>query len=139
MSTRRQPDADPTLTMPRPRSDRAVPPSDLSADAARRWSAIVAEFAVVDAAGLELLHAAFRSYDLSQTLAAVIAKDGPTFRDRFAQPRSHPLLPALRDARAAYLHALRSMNFDATPTHPRTGQPPKAIDLAFAQPRGGKR
>jgi len=139
MSTRRQPDADPTLTMPRPRSDRAVPPSDLSADAAQRWSALVEEFGVRDAAGLETLHVGLRSFDVSQTLAAVLERDGPIFLDRFGQPRAHPALPALRDARALYLHAIRWMNFDAVPVHPRTGQPPKRVDLVFAQPRGGRR
>ena len=126
-------------TLPQPRSDHPVPPSDLSPDAAQRWTALVAEFDVRDAAGLETLHVGFQNFDLADRLAAVIEADGVTFRDRFGQPRQHPLLPALRDARAAYLSAIRSMNFDATPTHPRTGQPPKAIGLTFAQPRGGKR
>lgn len=46
-----------------------------------------------------------------------------TFTDRFGQIKAHPLLPVERDARAAFLAGLRSLNLDFEPLHDGPGRP----------------
>jgi hypothetical protein len=35
-----------------------------------------------------------------------------TFKDRFGQVKVHPLLPSERDARAAFISAMRALNLN---------------------------
>ena len=118
--------------MRNPQKQVTPAPRHLSPDARKLWRAIVAEFAIDDAAGLAILRAALDAYDLAATAATAIAADGPTFRDRWNQTRAHPLLPVLRDQRAAFLAALKQLGLDVAPVRDRTGRPPKAVDLHFA-------
>jgi hypothetical protein len=111
----------------------ASPPRGLSAEAKRRWRALVLEYGVDDAAGIQILHTGLQSFDLAERAAATIAKDGPTFVDRFGQPRAHPLLPVLRDARAAYLQAIKQLNFDVEPANHKIGRPEKHRALHFGR------
>jgi hypothetical protein len=76
------------------------------------WREIIAEFSFDDPASLALLRSALEAHQRSRRCRLAIARDGETVRDRFGQVRAHPLLPTERDARAAFLAAMRVLNLD---------------------------
>ncbi len=100
------------------------PPHRLSAEAPRGWSKLAAEYGIVDDAGLLILNTAFEAFDRMLDTQASIAKDGATMVDRFGQMKAHPLLPVERDARAAFLAALKALNLDLEPLNAQPGRPP---------------
>jgi P27 family predicted phage terminase small subunit len=102
----------------------AKPPKTLSAESRAWWRRLVAEYAIVDDAGFLLLQTALESFDRMRRCQLAIDRDGELVRDRFEQPKPHPLLAAERDSRAQMLAALKAMNLDLEPLRPRPGRPP---------------
>jgi P27 family predicted phage terminase small subunit len=100
------------------------PPKGLSAEAAKRWKAIVAEYGIVDAGGLHVLSVGLEAFDRMRACQQTITEAGATFVDRFGQPRPHPLLSVERDSRAAYLAALKQLHLDLEPVRDMPGRPP---------------
>ena len=104
------------LTGPEPRVYRAPslpnPPGHLSAEARRRWRALVAEYDLRDEGAQQVLRLALEALDRALSSTAAIAAEGTTFKDRFGQPRPHPLLAVERDARGQFLAGLRVLNLD---------------------------
>jgi P27 family predicted phage terminase small subunit len=94
-------------------------PSHLSAEARAWWREIVTDFAIDDRAGLLLLTQAAEAWDRARDCRQAIERDGVTVRDRFDQVRPHPLLPAERDARAAFLQAVKHLHLDIAIPEPR--------------------
>jgi len=85
---------------------------------------LVADHVIDDAVGKALLTTALEAFDSMRASQAQIERDGATFKDRFGQLRSHPLLPVVRDSRAQFLAALKALNLDLVPTStPRVGRP----------------
>jgi P27 family predicted phage terminase small subunit len=115
------------------RSD-AKPPKTLSVEARRRWRELQQAYAITDPAGMQILSTGLEAFDRMKQCQAAIGRDGMTITDRFGQPKAHPLLAAERDARAQYLAALKSLNFDLEPIRDRPGRP-KAFEgvLKFAK------
>jgi P27 family predicted phage terminase small subunit len=101
----------------------AKPPSNLSAEAGKKWKALVEEYDIADAAGLQILTAGMEAFDRMRGAQRRIKAEGQTFKDRFGQLRAHPLLPVERDARAAMLAALKALNLDLEPLHDKPGRP----------------
>lgn len=99
------------------------PPAGLSVEAKGRWREVVAEYQIADAAGLQILATYCEAFDRMRGAQRRIKAEGQTFKDRFGQLRSHPLLVVERDARAAMLQALRAMNLDVEPLRDRAGRP----------------
>ena len=99
------------------------PPKALSAEARRTWRVLVAEYGVVDPAGLAILAAGLEAFDRMRGAQAAILVDGATFRDRFGQVQMHPAVRIERDSRAAWLAALKAMNFDLEPLQNHVGRP----------------
>ncbi len=102
-------------TPPKPRRsarDLAQPPEHLEATEADLWSAIVNDYLFADAASLALLAAAMEARQRMRRCREAIDRDGEAVRDRFEQLKPHPLLAAERDARAAFLSAMRLLNLD---------------------------
>ena len=99
-------------------------PENLSRESRNLWRQLVRDFAIDDACGLSTLRVGLEAYDLMRTAGSQVEREGQTFTDRFGQPRPHPLLPVLRDARAQYLAALKQLNLDVIPANPRIGRPP---------------
>ena len=88
------------------------------------WKKLQEEFAIEDAAGLELLRKIAEYEDQIVEMTAQIETDGRTFLDRFKQIKAHPLLAARRDLQSAQLHTLKALNLDLEPLHERPGRPP---------------
>jgi hypothetical protein len=96
--------------LPTPR--RQAAPRHLEAPERRLWREITGEFAFDDPASLALLCSALDAHQRARRCRLVIDNEGETVRDRFQQLRAHPLLAAERDARAAFLAAMRALNLD---------------------------
>lgn len=100
------------MAPPKPNAKAVDPPAHLRQNEHDLWVAIVRENRFEDAASLALLRTALESHQRARMCREVIDKDGQTFRDRFGQVRSHPLLAAERDARSAFIQAMRVLNLD---------------------------
>jgi hypothetical protein len=92
----------------------------------RRSRAIYAQtvgaYGIGDLGGQMILVSGLRSKDLAEVAEAVLEQDGPVVRDRWGQPRAHPAAAVARDARAAWLAALRALNL-AIGDVPKAGRP----------------
>lgn len=78
----------------------------------RLWREITGAFQFDDPASLALLRSALEAHQRARHCRISIDKQGMTIKDRFGQLRPHPLLAAERDARAAFLSAMRALNLD---------------------------
>lgn len=101
----------------------APAPKNLSAEARKLWRSLCEEYGVDDAAGLAILAAGLEAHDRMRGAQAAIKKDGATFRDRFSQLQSHPAIRIEAASRAAWLAALKQLNFDLEPLQGRVGRP----------------
>lgn len=104
------------MTKPPARTARDTPeaPPHLAQPERDLWLRIVSEYRFDGSASLSLLGTAMEAHQRARRCREAVDKDGESVRDRFGQVRGHPLLPAERDARAAYLAALRMLNLDIT-------------------------
>ncbi len=73
------------------------------------WREMGGDFEQWDSAGLAALRSALEAHQRARQARLAIDKDGQVWRDRFGQLRPHPLLAVERDARAAFLAALRTL------------------------------
>jgi P27 family predicted phage terminase small subunit len=102
---------------------RSLVANALSSEA-KRWRAkIISEYEIADEAGLLILQTAMEAFDRMREAQQQVTRDGVTFTDRFGQIKAHPLLPVERDARAAFLAGLRSLNLDLEPLRDGPGRP----------------
>ena len=101
----------------------AKAPTGLSAEAKRRWRALVEEYEIRDAAGLQILQLYCESFDRVNACQKAIKKAGLVSSDRFGQPKAHPLTAVERDGRASMLAALKALNLDLEPLRDRPGRP----------------
>ncbi len=104
--------------MPKPRTPQGLEP------ASRRWFRKLAdEYGITDQGGLLLLETAMRAHSQMTKCQETIDAEGLTITDRWDQVKQHPLVPALRDARAQLLAALKSLNMDLEPLREGPGRP----------------
>jgi phage terminase small subunit len=96
----------------RPKRVDPPPPKHLEGPEAELWRGILATFRLEDIASLSLLGTALEAHQRSRRCREAIDRDGEAVRDRFDQVKPHPLLSAERDARAAFLGAMKSLNLD---------------------------
>lgn len=99
-------------------------PSHLSKEAKQIWRKLTKEYNIADAGGVEILRAGLEAFDRAQTARSSIDKVGLLVKDRFGAVKPHPLIACERDARAAYLQALKQLNFDIEPLRNGPGRPP---------------
>jgi hypothetical protein len=90
------------------------PPTHRSKESKQLWSRITSEFTIHDSAGLAILRAALEARDRAEAARLQIEQEGMTTIDRFGIRKLHPLIPAERDNRAAYLQGLKQLNLDHT-------------------------
>jgi len=90
-----------------------LPPSPdaLSKEAAAIWTRIVTGWQLDDS-GLLILASALESFDLMRKAQAILVREGIQVKDRFDQIKQHPAVTTERDARAAYLRALKALHLD---------------------------
>lgn len=107
--------------MPRTSHLSAVPastspkaPSHLSAAMKRWYASVVGEYAL-EPHHLRLLELACESYDRCEQARRTISREGPTFVDRFGQPRAHPATKVEHDSALRFGRLLRELDLDAEP------------------------
>jgi hypothetical protein len=76
------------------------------------WTAIVRENFFDGEAALSILRSALEAHQRARTCREAVDRDGAIYRDRFDQPKPHPLIAAERDARAAFIAGMRALNLD---------------------------
>jgi P27 family predicted phage terminase small subunit len=89
-------------------------PRHLSA-ASRRWYRQVADEFVLEAHHLKVLQAAAEAWDRMQQAQREIAVRGLLIEDRFGVPKANPAVNIERDARTAFLRAVRELDLDLDP------------------------
>lgn len=92
--------------------DIPAAPPDLSADSKRLWRQILDDWNIVDNAHLQVLRVGLLALDRAEKCRKRIDHDGMVAKDRFGKPKAHCLLSIERDARAAFLAALRQLGLD---------------------------
>lgn len=90
------------------------PPTHLGAHSRKFWAKTVSDYELEEH-HLLILRAALESWDRAELARRIIADEGPVVRDRFGQPRAHPAVAIERDARAAFLRAMRELDLDGEP------------------------
>jgi P27 family predicted phage terminase small subunit len=108
----------------KPRAKRQAAPTGLSKAGRELWSRLVAEFGIVDAGGLAVLEQGLRSWERAEQARRQLDREGLTFRDRWGQARPNPALPVERDARAAFLSAIKQLQIEI----PTAEQPGASIE-----------
>lgn len=98
-------------------------PAHLSKAAKTLWLRIQDSYGIDDDAGILILTTALEAHDRMKQAKSILDADGLTVIDKFGQVKSHPLIPAERDARAAMLSALKQLNLDLEPLNDRPGRP----------------
>ena len=98
--------------------DLPPPPAHLSAETAAWWSQIVGDY-VLESHHLRQLQAACEAWDRCQQAREVLGREGLTFDDRFGCPHPRPEIAVERDARVAFLRALRELGLDIAPPEER--------------------
>jgi hypothetical protein len=88
------------------------PPPHLEAPERKLWMAITRENHFESEAALALLRSTLEAHQRARTCRETVDREGPIYRDRFNQPKPHPLIAAERDARAAFVAGMRSLNLD---------------------------
>jgi len=104
------------------------PPTHLSAASRAWWTHVVSCWEGVEEHHLRLLTLACQAWDRAEEARRIIAKEGPTYLDRFGAPRRHPGCAIEAESRAAFGRLVRQLNLDeAEPGPPRNQwrRPPK--------------
>jgi P27 family predicted phage terminase small subunit len=98
-------------------------PKTLSTEARTTWQRLMKDYDISDEGGLLLLQTGLEAFDRMRQCQEIIKRDGPMVLDKWGQRKSHPLLPAERDARSQMLAALKALHLDVEPLHERPGRP----------------
>ena len=98
-----------------PQNPAKTPPKGMSDEAKAWWRRLVKEYSIEDDAGLFLLETGLEAFQRMRNCQIIIKQDGEIVLDRFGQKKSHPLLPAERDARSQMLASLKALNLDIEP------------------------
>jgi len=91
-----------------------APPEDLSTAAKSFWQRLVAEYRIVDTAGLMLLEQALRSFDRAEEARKLIDVQGAVLSNG-KSPKQHPACQIERDSRAAMVKTLGALGIDGAP------------------------
>ena len=88
------------------------PPKHLAVPERRLWTAILRENLLDSEAALSILRSTLEAHQRARTCRETVDLEGAIYRDRFDQPKPHPLIAAERDARAAFVSGMRALNLD---------------------------
>lgn len=111
--------------MKKPSNDKllAADGSGLTAEDERLLRQLASEYAIQDPAVKLILKTTRGAYDRLVACQSAIDREGVSVVDRWGQTKSHPLLAAERDARAAVLAGLRALHLDVEPVNDGPGRP----------------
>lgn len=90
----------------------ARPPSELSPEARKLWSEILADYEIDDAGGLAMLRQLCEALDRLRECQQELKADGLTVKGYRGQPRPHPLLKTESECRRQMLACYRALNLD---------------------------
>ncbi len=99
---------------PLPGRQTAETPSHLEETERGLWASLIAEHKLADPGSLAILRTAMEAHQRSRRCREAIDRDGEAIKDRFGQIKPHPLLPAERDARAAFLAGMKALKLEVT-------------------------
>lgn len=105
--------AEPSLGAAAPRGEflrEKRAPSHLSAEAGALWSSVLADYDL-EAHHRGILERACEALDRLRQAQAAIEREGITVEGRFG-PKAHPAVGIERDARTAFLRAVRELGLD---------------------------
>jgi Phage terminase, small subunit len=103
------------MTMPQPvplRPKSNGVPGHLAKEEAELYAKIVRAYGLHDEVSQTILTEACSSLQRARLAREAINRDGVSYKDRFGQPKPHPLCSVERDARAAALAAFRQLNLE---------------------------
>ncbi len=104
---------------------RPSPPPHLSEPTARWWRSVVTDF-TQEPSHIALLTLAAESLDRCNAARSVIDTLGPTFTDRWGQPKARPEVATERDSRTAFARLLRELALDGAGSD--DARPPRTAD-----------
>jgi hypothetical protein len=113
--------AKPPLSLVGPRGTDDQPPRPLGEHGAQLWRTVLAEYAVDDVAGRELLAQACAGLDRAESLAAEIAADGEILRSR-AGPKPNPAIKTELEARSFVVRTLARLGLNFEPVKSTVGR-----------------
>ena len=105
------------------------PPRPLGQHGAAFWARVMAEFAIADVGGIEILAQLCAGIDRAEALAEIIAREGEVIRTRTGVLKSHPAVRDEISARQFVLKAISKLGIDlehgdrlSAPARPPQGQ-----------------
>ena len=104
----------PKLKLVEASTDADAPPSTLGKAGAKLWHALMSEYDIHDAGGLEMLAQACGAADRVTEYSAAIDRDGCTVRGK-SGVKEHPLLKHELAARAFVVRTLARLGLDLEP------------------------
>jgi hypothetical protein len=114
----------PTLTVVGAPPSTISPHRKLDPSGAGLWRAVMTDYEIVDAGGLEMLLLACEQLDRAEACRAAIDADSEVIRSK-SGAREHPLIKAELSARAFVVRTLARLGLDVEPVR-SVGRPPGA-------------
>jgi phage terminase small subunit len=102
--------------------NRPKAPAHLRTATARWWRSVLDDFALEDH-HVRLLTLAATAWDRAEQAREAIDALGPTFSDRFGQPKSRPEIAVERDSMVTFCRVLRELDLDVDPPAERSRPP----------------
>ena len=105
----------PVQLRPKPKPSTGAP-AHLAKTEAELFARVVRSYGLHgDEVSQKILEEGCTALQRAREAREAINRDGISYRDRFNQPKPHPLCVVERDARASALHAFRMLNLELTP------------------------
>ena len=105
-------------------SEKPKPPTHMKAHGKRFWERVTEHYDV-QAVDLDALEQCCAALDRAETARRRIEKDGMVVRDRFGQPKAHPLCAVERDARSQFRQLSKHLGIGDEPENHQIGRPPR--------------
>ena len=112
----------PSLTVVEPGRKVPAAPAELGAHGRALWRAVMAQYDIVDAGGMETLRQGCLAADRAEACRRIIDQQGELLTVR-GQVRSHPLLRDELQFRSLVMKAIQRLGLDLEPTK-AIGRPP---------------
>jgi hypothetical protein len=116
---------EPPFTVVDPTSTGISPPRKLRKHGLSLWNAVMAEYAIQDRGGIELLAQICAAQDRVEALAEAIDRDGETIHSRNG-PKAHPALRDELAGRAFIVRTLERLGLNVETIKP-VGRPSKGF------------
>lgn len=117
-------DKSPSLAIVTSATTGIQPPRPLGQHGAAFWARVMAEFAITDVGGVEILAQLCAGIDRAESLADIIAREGEVIRTRTGVLKSHPAVRDEISARQFVLKAISKLGIDLEPQK-AVGRPPR--------------